>query len=94
MTIPSISVSPEEMASRVVRFKDMPPRPKPHTDTMPPEVVDFLTADANYSYMAPDMEGRSIIQKYAALVGGDAGDAISVSLATCSPGRGPPSTPI
>jgi len=39
--------------------------------------------------MAPAMEGQSIIQRYAAMAGGDAGDAISVSLAVCSPGRGP-----
>jgi mannose-6-phosphate isomerase-like protein (cupin superfamily) len=35
------------------------------------------------------MQGQSIIQRYAALSGGDAGDAISVSMAVCSPGRGP-----
>jgi mannose-6-phosphate isomerase-like protein (cupin superfamily) len=35
------------------------------------------------------MSGQSIIQRYAALTGGDAGDAISVSVAVCSPGNGP-----
>src|ERR1700722_14683889 len=89
MSVPSVTISPEEMATRVVRFKDMAPRPKPHADTLPAELVDFMTADENYSYMAPEMEGRSIIQRYAALTGGDAGDAISVSVAVCSPGRGP-----
>jgi len=79
----------EEIEARMVRFKDMEPRPKPAADVLPPEVVDFLTADANYSYMAPKMEGQSIIQRYAALSGGDAGDAISISVAVCSPGRGP-----
>src|ERR1700689_3879525 len=73
----------------MVRFKDMQPRPKPAADVLPPEIVDFLTADANCSFMAPRMEGQSIIQRYAALSGGDAGDAISISLAVCSPGRGP-----
>ena len=87
--ITSVPVSPEEMTTRVVRFKDMPPRPKPGAGELPDEVVQFLTADANYSYMAPRMEGQSIIQRYAALNGGDAGDTISVSLAVCSPGRGP-----
>jgi mannose-6-phosphate isomerase-like protein (cupin superfamily) len=83
------TVSAEEIEARMVRFKDMQPRPKPAADVLPPEVVDFLTADANYSFMAPKMEGQSIIQRYAALSGGDAGDAISISLAVCSPGRGP-----
>jgi mannose-6-phosphate isomerase-like protein (cupin superfamily) len=85
----SPTVSREEMAGRVVRFKDMSPRPKPGAGQLPDEVVEFMTADANYSYMAPAMEGQSIIQRYAAMTGGDAGDAISVSLAVCSPGRGP-----
>ncbi len=85
----SLTVSPEEMATRIVRFRDMAPRPKPGAGQLPEEVVDFMTADANYSYMAPAMEGQSIIQRYAAMAGGDAGDAISVSLAVCSPGRGP-----
>ena len=85
----STPVSQEEMEARVVRFKDMAPRPKPSPDGVPSEVVDFMTADRNYSYLAPAMEGRSIIQQYAALVGGDAGDAISVSIAECSPGNGP-----
>ena len=89
MAEPSVVITPEEMSARVVRFKDMPPRPKPAADVLPAEVVDFLTADANYSYLAPRMDGQSIIQRYAALNGGDAGDAISISVAVCSPGRGP-----
>lgn len=84
----SATVSPEEMAQRVVRFRDMPPRPKRYQG-VPPEVVDFMSADENYSYMAPAMEGQSFIQRYAHMVGGDAGDAISVSLAVSSPGRAP-----
>jgi mannose-6-phosphate isomerase-like protein (cupin superfamily) len=84
-----MTVTPEEMAARMVRFKDMKPRPKPGAGELPDEVVEFMTADANYSYLAPAMAGQSIIQRYAALSGGDAGDAISVSLAVCSPGRGP-----
>jgi mannose-6-phosphate isomerase-like protein (cupin superfamily) len=85
----STPVSQDEMEARIVRFREMTPRPKPSTDGVPSEVADFMTADRNYSYMAPAMEGRSIIQQYAALVGGDAGDSISVSIAECSPGNGP-----
>jgi mannose-6-phosphate isomerase-like protein (cupin superfamily) len=89
MDMTSPTVSQEEMGRRIVRFKEMSPRPKPGAGEIPDEVVDFMTANANYSYMAPAMEGQSIIQRYAALTGGDAGNAISVSLAVCSPGRGP-----
>jgi mannose-6-phosphate isomerase-like protein (cupin superfamily) len=85
----STTISREEMERRVARFANMPPRPKPGAGEVPDEIVEFMTADANYTYLAPAMEGQSIIQRYAALQGGDAGDAISVSMAVCSPGRGP-----
>jgi mannose-6-phosphate isomerase-like protein (cupin superfamily) len=85
----TVVVSEEEMEQRVVRFKSLTPRPKPVPDDAPQELTDFMTADENYSYMAPAMTSQSVIQKYAAMTGGDAGDSISVSLAVCSPGRGP-----
>jgi len=85
----STSVSDEQMARRIVRFKDMQPRPKPGAGVIPDEVVAFMTATENYSYMAPAMEGQSVIQRHAVLEGGDAGDAISVSVAFCKPGDGP-----
>src|SRR5215510_15125289 len=83
------TVTPEEMEARVARFQQLPPRPKPGAGVLPDEVVDFMTADANYTYLAPAMEGQSIIQRFAALRGGDAGDSISVSVAVCKPGNGP-----
>lgn len=83
------AVSREEMLARMVRFRDLTPRPKPGAGTVPPEIVDFMTATENYTYLAPAMEGQSVIQRHAALEGGDAGDAISVSLAYCEPGDGP-----
>jgi mannose-6-phosphate isomerase-like protein (cupin superfamily) len=82
-------ITPEEMKSYVVRFRDMTPRPKRGADSLPKQVLDFITPDANYTYLAPATGSQSIIQRYAALRGGDAGDAISVSLAVASPGRGP-----
>ena len=60
------SLSREEMLRRMVRFKDMTPRPKPGAGVVPQEIVDFLTATENYSYLAPAMEGQSVIQRYAA----------------------------
>ena len=59
----STTVTPEEMAARMVRFKDMAPRPKPGAGEVPDEVVEWMTADANYSYLAPAMDGQSIIQR-------------------------------
>lgn len=81
--------SAEEMAGRMVRFKDITPRPKLGAGVLPENVIEFMTGDNNYTYMAPPAEHMSRIQQYAALPGGDAGDGISVSLVVCSPGRGP-----
>ena len=81
--------SAEEMAGRMVRFKDITPRPKLGAGLLPENVIEFMTGDNNYTYMAPPAEHMSRIQQYAALPGGDAGDGISVSLVVCSPGRGP-----
>ena len=48
-----------------------------------------LAADRNYTYMAPLLPNNSVITENAALRGGDAGNAISISLAICDPGLGP-----
>src|SRR5262245_42706577 len=77
------------MLRRVIRFKDLPARPKPGAGIVPKAIIDFLTATENYNYLAPAMDATSIIQRNAALQGGDAGDAISLSLAVCKPGDGP-----
>ena len=89
MSDQAITISPEEMEARTVRFKEQKARPKRGAGVLRDEIVNFFVADANYSYMAPEMEGRSQIQRFAALVGGDAGNAISISMAVASPGRGP-----
>ena len=81
--------SVEEMTSRMVRFNDLTPRPKLGAGVLPPAVIEFMTGDQNYTYMAPPAEHESRIQQYAALTGGDAGNGISLSLVVCSPGRGP-----
>jgi mannose-6-phosphate isomerase-like protein (cupin superfamily) len=39
--------------------------------------------------MAPAMENNSYITRFAAITGGDAGNAISLSMAICQPGEGP-----
>ncbi|MBW8825790.1 MAG: cupin domain-containing protein [Acidobacteria bacterium] len=85
----SPTITPEQMEERVVRFKNMTPRPKLGGGMLPDEVVEWMTADTNYTYMAPASEHQSRIQQYATMKGGDAGNGISVSMVLCSPGRGP-----
>lgn len=84
-------VTPEEMASRMVRYQDLVPRTKLEgkTNTLPLEVTKPFGAGVNYSYMAPAMEANSYITKFAAIAAGDAGNAISLSMAISQPGEGP-----
>lgn len=87
----TLQVTPEEMNRFIVRFKDQRPRALIAEDKtgVPVEVARSLAADRNYTYMAPVLPNNSVITANAAMRGGDAGDAISVSLAICDPGLGP-----
>jgi mannose-6-phosphate isomerase-like protein (cupin superfamily) len=84
-------VTPEELAKRIVRFKSLTPRSKADAaaSDIPAEASQALAADVNYTYMAPELPHNSVITAHAAIRGGDAGDAISVSMAVCRPGNGP-----
>jgi len=87
----TIEVTPDEMNRYVVRFRDQRPRAliAEEKTGVPIEVARSLAADRNYTYMAPVLPNNSVITANAALRGGDAGDAISLSLAICDPGLGP-----
>ena len=87
----TVDITPEAMNERLVRFRSLTPRAKllQAREGVPAEVNEFFSADRNYTLMAPAMGGNSTITRTAAIEGGDAGDAISVSLAVCDPGGGP-----
>lgn len=87
----TIDLTPDEMEQRIVRFRQLKPRSLIAQDKtgIPSEVTRSLAADRNYTYMAPVLPNNSAITENAALRGGDAGNAISVSLAICDPGYGP-----
>ena len=87
----TIDLSPDEMERHVVRFKSLKPRSlmAQASTGIPPEVSRVLAADKNFTYMAPVLPNHSAITENAALRGGDAGNAISVSMAICGPGKGP-----
>lgn len=84
-------ITPDEMDRHIVRFKDQRPRAliAEEKTGVPIDVARSLAADRNYTYMAPVLPNNSVITANAALRGGDAGNAISVSLAICDPGLGP-----
>jgi mannose-6-phosphate isomerase-like protein (cupin superfamily) len=87
----SIKVSRDEMLARLVRHQTLVPRAKLDAAAtgLPEEAIRMLQADANYTYMAPEMKHGSQITKYAVTNGGDAGDCMVVSMAICEPGNGP-----
>lgn len=87
----TIQITPDEMNRYIVRFSNQTPRALIAQDKtgVPIEVARSLAADRNYTYMAPVLPNNSVITANAAMRGGDAGDAISVSLAICDPGLGP-----
>jgi uncharacterized RmlC-like cupin family protein len=84
-------MSPAEAEQRLVRFKSLTPRSQAEAAKtgIPAEASQSLAADVNYTYMAPKLPSDSMITAHAAITGGDAGDAISVSMAVCAPGHGP-----
>ena len=89
----TVQIAPHEMNKRLVRFNTLTPRSQILKDRtgIPSEVNEFFSADRNYTLMAPavDDKANSSITSTAAIAGGDAGNAISVSLAFCEPGGGP-----
>lgn len=87
----TVQVTPAEIDQRVVRFKSLTPRSQAEAAKtgIPAEASQALAADTNYTYMAPKLPNDSMITAHAAITGGDAGDAISVSMAVCHPGHGP-----
>ncbi|MGE0136899.1 MAG: cupin domain-containing protein [Ilumatobacteraceae bacterium] len=84
-------VSEAEMLTHLVRHDALVPRAtlESQASGIPPEATHALSADINYSYMAPRLSDNSVITKHAASVGGDAGNCISISMAVCEPGHGP-----
>ena len=87
----TVQVSPAEVEKRLVRFRSLTPRSQAEASAtgIPAAASQSLAADVNYTYMAPKLPNDSMITAHAAITGGDAGDAISVSMAVCQPGHGP-----
>lgn len=87
----TVQVTPEQMEGRIARFSAMKARSRQAqaAQGIPEEVSEFMAADRNFTYLAPLVANDSPITRFAALRGGDAGNAITISLAICAPGKGP-----
>ncbi len=87
----TVQVTPEQMEGHIARFRAMKPRSRQAqaAQGIPEEVSEFMAADRNFTYLAPITANDSPITRFSALRGGDAGNAITISLAMCAPGKGP-----
>jgi mannose-6-phosphate isomerase-like protein (cupin superfamily) len=81
-------------AKHIVRFAQLKPRASVMRDRDPGILVEFFqeteTTLRNFTYMTPRMANNSHISATAAIEGGDAGDALLVSVAICFADTGPP----
>lgn len=82
----SIEVSPEEMAKRAAKFKDLRPYSDQHDEStgIPRKAMEKLTAHRVYPVMVPESyTGRSSMAPV------KAGERVVLAIAECPPGDGP-----
>lgn len=87
----TLKVTPEEMEARIVRFAKLTPRAASAQSAtgIPREVSEFMAADRNFTYMAPDLPVESALTRFAAIRNTHRGDGLFMSIAACAPGSGP-----
>lgn len=83
----TVQVSPEEMQTRIARFKDLRPQSDQHAKNtgLPKEVYEMMTARTLYLLMSPEKQGGPMAQGPAVVTD----DKLSVIIAECPPGDSP-----
>ena len=83
----TITVSPEEMESRIARFGQITPQSNSYSeaDGIPKEAYEMLTAKTLYLLMSPEEQGGPMAQQPAV----STNDKMSVIIAECPPGDRP-----
>jgi mannose-6-phosphate isomerase-like protein (cupin superfamily) len=83
----TIQVTPEEMETRIARFKDLKPQSRTYDSEVgiPQEVYETMTARTLYLLMSPEKQGGPMAQHPAVTTE----DTMSVIIAECPPGDGP-----
>lgn len=83
----TVQVTPEEMETRIARFKDLKPQSGSYDAEVgiPKEVYEMMTARTLYLLMSPEKQGGPMAQHPAVTTD----DMISVIIAECPPGDGP-----
>jgi len=82
--MPTITPTPEEMESRIMRFGNLVPK-KTRYDGIPPEAFEAIAANTIYQYLAPEGDGGS----YKNHPGVRSLDGLTINLCRCPPGDGP-----
>jgi uncharacterized RmlC-like cupin family protein len=86
----NVTPTPEEMESRICRYKDLVPVKADYAETkgIPAEVYAEVAADETFVLMAP--EGmKSATGEAPPVIGGDGGEVFTTNIARCPPGTGP-----
>ena len=83
----TITVTPEEMESRVARFSQISPQSNSYSeeDGIPKEAYEMLTAKTLYLLMSPECQGGPMAHQPAVVTK----DKMSVIIAECPPGDRP-----
>ena len=83
----TITVTPEEMESRIARFGQITPQSNSYSeaDGIPKEAYEMLTAKTLYLLMSPESQGGPMAQQPAVVTK----DKMSVIVAECPPGDRP-----
>ena len=83
----TITVTPEEMESRIARFGQITPQSISYSeaDGIPKEAYEMLTAKTLYLLMSPESQGGPMAQQPAVVTK----DKMSVIVAECPPGDRP-----
>ena len=83
----TITVTPEEMESRVARFSQITPQSNSYSeeDGIPKEAYEMLTAKTLYLLMSPECQGGPMAHQPAVVTK----DKMSVIIAECPPGDRP-----
>lgn len=84
----TVNFTQQEMSTRIARFKDLKPQSSSYDAEVgiPAEVYETMTARTLYLLMSPENQGGPMAQAPAVVTQ----DKMSVIIAECPPGDGPP----
>lgn len=81
----TVKVTPEEMVARISRFDALVPMQQQNPESLPPEAIEAITAPRLYPVMSPKEDNGPWADPPIEI-----NEGISMLVAECQPGEGPP----